>query len=241
MGGVGWTLLPRDGGRYEYVVAVVDPRPPGVSEMPAGLGKREVVRLHTFIPLKATLETARVTMLTRPQDAEGPAQVAMVQNMSAYIRSADCELGRFEPGVPAAAAGAATGLRRGPIELGSHRTNIAGLLGRLGPLFDDALWIELSPSLAGELEKLGWRSEVRYLLFAQTWGERAQVLAQIQADPALLPAPGAQILSPAEPPALSQSARLALAGALVLIGLAVLVRRVRRMSPGEMRRRLGRQ
>jgi hypothetical protein len=209
--------------------------------MPAGLAARDVVRLHTFIPLKATLRTARVTMLTRPQDAEGPAQVAMVQNMPAYIKSADCQLGRMQPGLPPAAAGVHSGLRRGPVELGSREITIAALLGPLGPLFDDALWIELSPSLAGELEKAGWRPEVRYLLFAQTWGERAQVLAQLRDDPDLLPAAGAGILSPAEPPALSEPVRLALAAVLVLIGLAVLVRRVRRMSPGEMRRRLGRR
>jgi hypothetical protein len=241
VGGVGWALLPPDVGRYEYVVAVVDPRPLPESRMPAGLEAREVTRLHAFIPLEAIVQTARVTMLTRPRDAEGPAQVAMVQNMSAYIKSSDCELGRMQSGVRPAAAGAASGMQRGQIELGSHPIKIAALLGPLGPLFDEALWIESSPSLAAELEQAGWRPEVRYLLFTQTWDERAQVLAQLQADPDLLPVRGAEILSPAEPPALSQPVRLALAAVLVLTGLAVLVRRVRRMSRGEMARRLGRQ
>lgn len=240
MGGLGWALLPPDGGRYEYVVAVVDPRPLSEAEMPPGLKTREVTRLHAFIPAKASIQAARVITLTRPEGADGPPQVVMVENLSKYIKSADCQLGRMEPGVPAAAAGAATGLRRGPIELGSHRTNIAGLLEPLGPLFDDALWLESSPSLADELEQAGWQTQVRYLLFAETWGEREQVLAQLQADPELMPAPGAETLSPAEPPALSPPMRLALAAVLVLTGLAVLVRRVHRMSRGEMARRFGR-
>jgi hypothetical protein len=148
VGGVGWALLPHDEGRYAYVVAVVDPRPLPEAEMPAGLTTREVTRLHAFIPLTATIQAARVITLTRPRAAEGPAKVAMVENLSKYIKSSDCQLGRMEPGVAAAAAGAATGLLRGPVELGSHRTSIAGLLEPLGPLFDDALWIESSPSLA---------------------------------------------------------------------------------------------
>jgi hypothetical protein len=241
VGGVGWALLPHDEGRYAYVVAVVDSRPLPEAEMPPGLKTREVTRLHTFIPLTASIQAARVITLARPEGADGPAQVAMVENLSKYIKSADCQLGRMEPGVPAAAAGAATGLRRGPVELGSHRTNIAGLLEPLGPLFDDALWIEASPSLADELVQAGWQTQVQYLLFAQTWGERGQVLAQLQADPALLPVPGAEVLSPAEPPALSQPIRLALAAVLVLAGLTLMVRRVRRMSRGEMARRFGRQ
>jgi hypothetical protein len=238
---VGWALLPHDEGRYAYVVAVVDPRPLSEAEMPAGLRTREVTRLHAFIPLRATIEAARVIMLTRPGEAEGPAQVAMVENLSRYIKSGDCQLGRMEPGVPAAAAGAASGLRRGPVELGSHRTKIAGLLEPLGPLFDSAMWIETSPSLADELEQAGWQTRVRYLLFAETWREREQVLAQLQGDPELLPVPGAEILSPAQPPALSEPVRLALAAVLVLIGLTLLVRRVRRMSREEMARRFGRR
>jgi len=241
VGGVGWTLLPLDGGRYEYVVAVVDPRPLPEAEMPAGLKTREVTRRHAFIPAKASIQAARAIMLTRPEGADGPARVAMVENLSLYIKSADCQLGRMEPGAPAVVAGAASGLRRGPVELGSHRTNIAGLLEPLGPLFDDALWLELSPWLADELEQAGWQTQVRYLLFAQTWGEREQVLAQLKADPDLLPVPGAEVLSPAEPPALSESARLALAAVLVLTGLAVLVRRVRRLSREDMARSFGRQ
>lgn len=241
MGGVGWALLPHDEGRYAYVVAVVDPRPLPEAEMPAGLTTREVTRLHAFIPLAARIQAARVITLTRPRAAEGPAEVAMVENLSKYIKSSDCQLGRMDPGVAAAAAGAATGLRRGPVELGSHRTSIAGLLEPLGPLFDDALWIESSPSLAGELAQAGWQTQVRYLLFAETWGERAQLLAQLQADPALLPVPGAEVLSPSEPPALSQPIRLALAAALALVGLTLMVRRVRRMSREEMAQRFGRR
>lgn len=242
VGGVGWALLPHDEGRYAYVVAVVDPRPLPEAEMPPGLKTREVTRTHIVIPVTARIQAARVTMLSRPEGADGPGKVAMVENLSEYIKSADCQLGRMKPGVSAAAAGAATGLRRGPIELGrTDRTTIAGLLEPLGPLFDDALWMETSPSLADELAQAGWRTEVRYLLFAETWGERGQLLAQLQADPALLPVPGAQVLSPAEPPALSQPIRLALAAVLALIGLTLIARRVRRMSRQEMADRFGRR
>ena len=235
-------FLPPDRGRFQYAVEVVDPRPWSESEMPEALSKVRVTRVHAFVlRTDAQVAAAGIIRLRRPDTDEGPAEIAMLQNMSRYITSADCELGVLTEGGSAAAAGALSGIRRGTTKLGSRTINTSALLGRLGPLFDTSLWIELSGPLVGELEEAGWQVQASFLLFPRTWREGQQVLAQLAADPGLLPAPGSKILNPSEPPPLSDPIRLALAAALVCAGLCVLVWQLRGTSRDDVARRLGRK
>ncbi|UCC67155.1 MAG: hypothetical protein JSV79_08390 [Armatimonadota bacterium] len=242
VGGLGWMFLPPDRGRFHYVVEIVDPRPWSESEMPEALREVRVTRLHGFLSrADAQVAAAAIIRLRGSDTDEGPAEIAMLQNMSHYITSADCQLGVVTEGGSAAAAGALSGIRRGTIKLGSGTIDVSALLGRLGPLFDKSLWIELSRPLMRELEEAGWQVQASFLLFPRTWREQQQVLAQLAAYPGSLPAPGSKILSPAEPPALSDPIRLALAAALVCAGLCVLVWQLRGTSREEVARRLGRK
>jgi len=83
--------------------------------------------------------------------------------------------------------------------------------------------------------------QVRYLLLAETWAEREQVLAQLGAEPGLLPTPKAEIISPAEAPPLSDALRLVLACVIVAGGVLMLVRHLRRMFGQGVAGGLGRE
>ncbi len=239
--GLGWAFLPPHRGRLQYVVEVVDPRPPSEAEMPDSLGEIEVSRLFAFVPRTVTLRSARLIRLTRSRPGRGPSEIAVLEHMSQYLGASDYELGSPPENGPHWAAGAASGLRRGSAELGTRTVEISAVLGRLGPLFDESLWTDAPEAFASELEQGGWQLQVSYLLFALSWREREQALAQLRAHPRLLAAPGWEALSPARPPPISDPVRLLIAAALVGAGLCVLVWQLRRMSWGEVARRLGRQ
>jgi AraC-like DNA-binding protein len=65
-------------------------------------------------------------------------------------------------------------------------------------------------------------------------------LAKLAADPELLPAAGAEIVSPAERPLLPHPFRIGIAVVLICVGLWVLVAQVRGMSRDELARRFRR-
>jgi hypothetical protein len=165
----------------------------------------------------------------------------MAEGLADLFTPADCQAGKAAAGESTALAGAASGLSRGFTQLGSRTIEISGVLEGLGPLLDEGLWMEWSQSLAAELAGAGWRVRVRYLLLAETWAEREQVLAQLAAEPGLLPTPEAEIISPAEAPPLSDALRLVLAAVMVAGGVLLLVRQVRGMFGQAAAGTLGRE
>ena len=241
LGGLAWTLLPPDRGRFQYAVSVVDPRPWPDAEMPAGLEEIRVVRRQFLRTRTAETGTVEVMGLTRPKGGDGPAHVMMVEGLAALFTPADCQAGKAATGESTALAGAASGLSRGFTQLGSRTIEISGVLEGLGPLLDEALWMEWSQPLATELAGAGWRVRVRYLLLAETWAEREQILAQLGAEPGLLPTPEAEIISPAEAPPLSDALRLVLACVMVAGGVLLLVRQLRGMFGQAAAGTLGRE
>jgi len=241
IGLVGWTLLPPYRGQLQYVVEVVDPRPWSEAEMPEGLDSVRVVRRLAFAPRPSTkLDTARIVRLTRASGSLGPAKIGMLPDMARHITSSNYELGSLPKSGPRWAAGASSGMERGEAQLGTRAVNVSILLGPLGPLFDDWLWTDFSQPLMLELADAGWQVQVSYVVFASSWQEQSQVLAELASDPGLLPAPSAEIRSPAKPPLLSHPIRLALALALICVGLWVLAVQLRGMSRHDLARRFRR-
>ncbi len=241
LGGLAWILLPPDRGRFQYAVSVVDPRPWPDAKMPAGMEEIRVVRRRFLLPRTVEVGAVKVTHLAPPEGREGSAHVMMAEGFADLFTPADCQAGKAVAGESTALAGSASGLSRGFTQLGSRTIEIAGVLEGLGSLLDEALWMEWSQSLATELAGAGWRVRVRYLLLAETWAEREQVLAQLEAEPGLLPTPEAEIMSPAEPPPLSDALRLVLACVMVAGGVLLLVRQLRGMFGQAAAGTLGRE
>lgn len=165
----------------------------------------------------------------------------MAEGLVDLFTPADCQAGKAAAGESTALAGAASGLSRGFTQLGGRTVEVTGVLEGLGPLVDDALWMEWSHPLAAELAGAGWGVRVRYLLLAETWAEGEQILAQLGAEPDLLPTPEAEIISPAEAPPLSDALRLVLAFVMVGGGVLVLVRQLRGMFGQAAAGTLGRE
>ncbi len=227
-GGLGWMFLPPHGGRLQYAVEVVEPRPISDSKMPDGLAEIEIRRLlWGFWPAAVTVEPTTLIRLTPPQEDEGAPRLAIVQDVREHFSASDCQLGGLPEDGPRWAAGLTSGIGRGRAELGGRTLNVSAALDRLGPLIDDSLWTDAGDPLISELESAGWKAQVGYLIPALSWSERQQVLARLKADPSLLPAPNADILSPGQPPPISDLLRLVLAGGMVCIGLLVLLWRLR--------------
>jgi ferric-dicitrate binding protein FerR (iron transport regulator) len=94
--------------------------------------------------------------------------------------------------------------------------------------------------LMSAFEAAEWDLQARYLVLVGSWEERADVLARLEEDAALLPNADAEIISRARPPRLSHRTKRALSVALICCGLSILAWQLRGLSRGEIDRRLGR-
>jgi hypothetical protein len=225
VGAIALLLLPSAPGRFEYMVQVVDERPVGEGEITPALESMRAVRALTM----------------RSPTPDLPRQVLLVPRLWGRLRNEDCALGILpEDGLWSALAGSESGLERGSISLAGHPVSIPAILQRLTPLFDESLVMNWSPAAQAALSAGGWEGEASYLLFADTWEERNRLLAELKSAPGALPSPGAQILSPAEKPLLSSSARQALAALLICVGLLLLALQLRGLSREDLARRFGR-
>lgn len=225
VGAIALLLLPSAPGRFEYMVQVVDDRAAEESQITPALESMGAVRALTM----------------RSPTADLPRQVLLVPKLWGRLRNEDCALGTLpEDGLWSALAGSQSGLERESISLVGHPVSISAILQRLTPLFDSSLVMDWSPAVHAALTADGWEGEASYLLFADTWEERNQLLAELKSAPEMLPSAGAEILSPAEKPLLSSAARRVLAAVLVCAGLLVLALQLRGLSREEVARRFGR-
>lgn len=221
IGGFGYALLPADHGRYEYVVQIADPRPPAESEMPASL---------------AELGTVRVVVMEAPEESSEVPAVLLAPNMSELLGAAeDCALGRLPSvGEQEAVAGNATDLVRGPAQVADETVEIVGVLQKLGPAFDGKLVMDPSESFEAALREAGWEAEVHYLVLADTWHARGEVLARLETEPDLLPSPEARVVGTSSPPVVSPLVRTILAVALICMGVVTIAIQLRGFSRQEL-------
>jgi hypothetical protein len=226
LAGLGLAVLPEDHGRFEYAIEIADPRPASQSTAPAALTALGAVRVLVLEPPAGGASTTRI-LATREQGLLTPT---------------DCALGRLpRPGSREALAGAETGLERGWQAVAGHRLQIVGVLQPLGPVFDRSLVLAQTSPMGGELESEGWRGRASYLLLTSTWEERGRALARLEARPALLPTPEAEIVASARRPPLPRRARVMLAALLVSAGVLVMAAQLRGLTKGELSRRLSRR
>ena len=226
VGTLGLLVLPAGHGRFEYLVEVVDPRPAAESAMPEAL---------------AEMGAVRAVVMTNPSEGGRPRQVLLLPDLPARLKMSDCALGVL----PAEAewsglAGFNSGLERGTISAVDHRVSICGQLQSLAPIFDVSLVMELSEEVESALDEAVWESHARYLLFAESWGERNRLMAGLEGNPDALPTADAKIVSPAKKPLLSKGAQIAVSAALICAGLLMLGLQVRGMSREDVARRFGR-
>jgi hypothetical protein len=220
------TLLPGDGGRLEYLIQIVDPRPAAESEMPAGLRDLGAIRAVVASPAPA---------------GEGGMRIVLLPDLEATLTSADTALGVLPgPGELAGVAGADTGLGRGGTILAGRRVVVSGVLQSLGHPFDGSVVMKESDELESELGAAGWSLRAHYLIPAESWEEREAALGRLSGDPLLLPVPESDVIAPGRPPRLPRRMRLSAAIALICCGLAVLGWQLRGLSREEIGRRLGR-
>ncbi|MBN1460572.1 MAG: hypothetical protein JXA57_13645 [Armatimonadetes bacterium] len=207
IGIIGLLALPGGHGRFEYLVEVVDPRPAEESEMSQALSE---------------LGAVGVLVLRDPSTSAEVSQVLLLPDLSSRLRNADCALG----GLPSdkgweGLAGAKSGLDRGALTLAGHDTTVTGKLQSLAPLFDQSLVMAGSDEVQQALVEAGWRSQARYLVFSESWGQRAELLDRLDARPETLPTPEARIVASDYRPLLSQAAHFWLSCVLILGGLVV--------------------
>lgn len=227
IGGLGYALLPADHGRYEYVVQVADPRPPAESEMPSSL---------------AELGAVRAVVMHAPEGTSGVPAMLLLPNMSDLFGAEDCGLGRLPSvGEQEALAGDATGLTRGPTQVAGQTVEVVGLLQKLGPAFDDKLVMDPSESFEAALREDGWEAEARYFVLAETWRERGEVLARLEAEPDLLPSPEAHVVGTSRAPVVSPLVRVILAVALICTGVVTIAIQLRGFSRQDLERRFRRE
>lgn len=228
LGAVGLLVFPSGHGRLEYMIEVVDPRPASEAEMPAGLSR---------------LGAVRALVMDSPAEGQPPQRVLLLPDIRETLKMSDCALGSLpEIGAWQALAGANSGIKRGTITLAGNEVRVCGLLQQLGGILDESLVMPASEDVEAALLDAGWTARtVRYLLFTKTWHARSEMLARLGQDPKLLPAPRAQILSPARRPPLSRGPRIAISLLLVCVGLFVLAWQARGLTRDELARRFTRR
>jgi len=227
LGAVGLFVFPAGHGRLEYMIEVVDPRPASEAEMPAGLSR---------------LGAVRALVMDSPAEGQLPQRVLLLPDIRETLKMSDCALGWLpEIGARQALAGANSGIKRGTITLAGNEVRVCGLLQQLGGVLDESLVMPASEDVEVVLLNAGWTARVRYLLFTKTWHARSEMLARLEQNPKLLPAPRAQILSPGRRPPLSRGPRIAISLLFVCVGLFVLAWQARGLTRDELARRFTRR
>lgn len=209
-------VLPQDKGRFADVIEIVDPRPASQSEMTPELQR---------------LKALRMVLMEQPDP--GPSGQVLLLPDIRLLKASDCALGRLPERDWEAAAGASTGIRRGQAALRGAESRIVGILQPLGATFDSSLVMALSEEVLEQLQQAGWRSQAHYLLPTRGGADAERLLGRLKSDPAMLPTPKAQILSPAHPSGLSRTAIALLAVLLICAGASLLgwgVRSIRRQG-----------
>ena len=177
-----------------------------------------------------------------PEATSGGPAVLLLPNMSELFGAEDCALGRVpSEGEQEAVAGDATGLVRGPTQVAGQTVEVVGLLQKLGPAFDDRLVMDPSESFEEALREAGWEAEARYFVLAETWSDRGEVLARLEAEPDLLPSPEAQVVGTSRPPVVSPLVRMMLAIALIGVGVVTIAMQLRGFSRQDLARRFRRE
>jgi len=223
IGLTGLLALPGGHGRFAYLVEVTDPRPADESTMPEAL--RDLGATSAFV-------------LQNPVPSAEVSQVLLLPELSTRLKNADCALGHLPSGRAwEALAGQDTGLGRGTMTVAGHDLTITGKLQSLAPVFDESLVMSASDEVQQVLVEAGWQSQVRYLLFSDTWQQRAELLDKLRAMPDALPTPDARVIASAKKPLLSHAVRIWISCALVLGGLVVAGRQFRGVSKDDLTRR----
>lgn len=233
VGIAGWRFLPRAPGRLGYAIEIVDPRPLPDAAMPQGLAKLGAMRALSVGLAQGT----------------GPRRLLLVSDMGKMLSSGDTALGGL-PGhaagegsslPPKAVAGVAAELSPGPATVGGIRVEIGAVLQHLGPMLDSTVILPDTPGSLAALGPLAQKASVRYLLLTQTPGARGSMLDKLCADPSLLPAPGAQVLSPVPQLPLLDVVRVSVALVLACAGVLVIGLQLRGLTREDMARRFARR
>jgi hypothetical protein len=236
IGLLGLVVLPPSPGRLVNAIQIMDPRPLTEAAMPEGL------RALGAMPASA------VGLPPGP----GPKNALLVPRLAKLVSSADTELGKIPERASSnaslvAVAGADTDLHLGATTVKGIKVQVAATLHPLGPMFDENLIMADTPEARAALGVQGRAfatsggPRALYLLLTESYKESRRMVARIEANPSLLPAPHATVYTMAYPPPLSDSFTLALAAGLICAGIAVIALQLRGLTRDEINHRFARK